>query len=345
MGIFQIEGAEYWDDPMKNASRVLREFVPKGRFGMFIDAPHSVSLTDAVRIPLLFLYAAKRRESAVLDPWKMALLVCVRLEDRSLEVDRLLDEPELESVFDESQPSETDPGDDAMAITDETDLLRIRLMRRRGTYLLTAIMLDRASNRVTIKLSAPYRGYQDDAVPAFLEKLRRPIPAPERIQYAPGQTAESFQPNLYSPALPDGPGLVLDCERVVLYEKGARAWLRGAVRIPVLAREIVPPPVEIGPDPYGEPRPVTIVSVWLVITGSRDATAETVLLRIPIFAPGPVLPGDLVTGYFEYDLFADPSIAGIPQTNFIYAFAGDMMAGPARCAIVTEEMVREFSRE
>jgi hypothetical protein len=344
MGVFEIEGSDYWDNPMKHVLRVLGNFAPQRRFGLFLDAPSAVDLSRVDRIPLLCLYAAPARESAVYDAVKMGHLVCVRLEDRTLEVRNLLDLPEAEGVFDDESPAEDEPSG-TVAMTDQTNVLRVPLMQRRGTCLLTGILLDRVSNRVAVKLSEPYRGFVDDAVPAFLEKLRRPAPAPERVRYLTGQSPENFQANLYTPALPNGPGIVIDCERVVLYEKGARAWLRGAVRIPVLAREIVPPPVEIGPDPYGDPRPVAILGVSLVITGSRDGDAQTVLLRVPVFGPNPVSAGEIVTGYFEFDLFGHSAIAGIAQTNFIYAFAGDMMAGPARCAVVTEEMVREFSQE
>jgi hypothetical protein len=81
--------------------------------------------------------------------------------------------------------------------------------------------------------------------------------------------------------------------------------------------------------------------VWLVMVGTREARPQTVLLRVPVFAAAPVSAGETVTGYFEYDLFGHPAVAGIAQTTFIYAFAGDLMAGPARFAVVTEEMLQE----
>ena len=334
-GIFKIEGQDYWDAPMKFSSQVLSEFVPQGRYGLFLDAPAEVDLARVDRVPLLVLHAVKQKEAHLYNASKAAHLVCMRLEDRSLEMIDLFEPPDEPNPFDDGAPPPA--GEGAMASVDQTDALRCDAMTRPGHCVLTVLMLDRPSNRVEVHLSRSSDGYQDEAVAPFLETLRQALPPPEPVRPAPGQGR--FTPGPRSPEPPASPGIALRCERVLLYEKGGAAWVRGALRVPALPRELVPPRPESGDDGQGEPRPVAIVQVWLVVIESREGTARTFPLRVPCFQDTSAEPGTEVVGFFEYDLFQHPEIADKARTNFIYGFCGEAMTGPVHMAVVTREMM------
>jgi hypothetical protein len=339
-GIFEIEGRDYWTDPLKFSARVLRRFIPEGRYGLFLDAPPQVDLRRDARIPLLALYAVKRKEARIYDPWTAGHLVCVRLEDRQLEVEALFPPPEQPGVFEEEEEAQPEPaGEGAMAIVEQTDASRLEGLSRPGHCVLMALMLDRMSNRVQVHVSRSPTGYQDDEVTRFLAALEQQRPPPEPVRLAPGQDAGTFTARPESPRPPDPAGIAVRCERVLLYEQGRPAWVRGAFRVPVLPHERVPPTPEKGDDGHGEPRPVAIVPVWLVVVGSRTGAPVVIPLRVPCFQDTPAAPGESVIGYFEYDVFQHPAIAGQAQTNFVYAFCGEVMTGPARLAVVTRTML------
>lgn len=339
-GIFQIEGQDYWTDPFKFSSQVLSKFVPEGRYGLFLDAPARTSLQGIKHIPVLALYAVKQQEARIYDPWRAGHLVAVRLEDRSLECVPLFEPPEQAGVFEDDAPSTEPAGEGAMAIVDQTDALRLDSLQQPGHYLLMALMLDRTSNRVQLHVTHPTpSGYQDDEVTRFLEALRQQTPPPEPVRYAPDEDERQFQARPDSPPAPEAPGIAVRGERVFLYEPGRPAWIRGTFQVPVLAHERVPPKPETDDDGHGEPRPVAIVPISLVVIGSRTGEAEVISLRVPCFQDAPVEAGSLVTGHFEYDLFQHPAFTGKAQTNFVYAFCGEAMSGPTRMAVVTRDML------
>ncbi|MFP2959627.1 hypothetical protein ACLEPN_17740 [Myxococcus sp. 1LA] len=344
-GIFEIEGQDYWTDPFKFSAQVLSKFVPKGRYGLFLDAPAKATLQGIKSIPVLALYAVKQLEARTYNPWRAGHLVAVRLEDRALECIPLFEPPEQAGVFEDDEPSPEPTGEGAMAIVDQTDALRLDSLQQPGHYLLTALMLDRMSNRVPVHLTgAPAGGYQDEEVARFLEALKQQPPPPAPVRYAPGQDERQFQARPDSPPAPGSPGIAVHGERVFLYEPGRPAWVRGTFQVPVLAHERVPPKAEKGDDDFGEPRPVAIVPVSLVVIGSRTGEAEVIRLRVPCFQDAPVEAGSLVTGHFEYDLFQHPAFNGKAQTNFVYAFCGEAMSGPTRMAVVTRDMLEVGAR-
>ncbi|QQR44528.1 hypothetical protein JKA73_37215 [Myxococcus xanthus] len=340
-GIFEIEGQDYWTDPFKFSARVLRKFLPEGRYGLFLDTPAEADLMRVDRIPLLALYAARQQEMRIYDPWSTGHLVAVRLEDRTLDITPLFEPPEQPGLFDQDPPPSEPPGTGALAVVEQTDALRLDALQQPGHYVLTALMMDRTSNRVQLHITRPTPGgYQDEEVARFLEAMRQQPPPPEPVRYAPGEDERQFKARPDSPPAPEAPGIAVHGERVFLYEQGRPAWIRGTFQVPVLAHERVPPrPEKDDDDGYGEPRPVAIVPVFLVVIGSRTGEAEVISLRVPCFQDAPVKAGSLVTGHFEYDLFQHPAFTGKAQTNFVYAFCGEAMSGPTRMAVVTRDML------
>ena len=334
MGIFEVEGQDYWSDPFKASSQVLRSFVPKRRFGVFLDAPEDVDLARSARVPVLVLWCEEERTSAVIDPYTMGHLICVRLEDRRLERCALLELPDSMGLFDDA-PAPVARSDSPRGLMDQTDGAQLALLNETGTFILTAFVFDRLSNRVQVRTHRAPTGYQDEAVATFIDRHRRSPPPPRPVE----GPEQDFMRAQQSPQLPDDrAAIAIDVERVVLHEEGAHAYLHGAVRLPVQAREIVPPPSLEDTDD-GRPKPAAILTVHLAVTNSQSGEAQLIPLRVPCFAEAPLALGKTATGYFRYDLFTHPAIAGRAQTNVIYAFAGEAMSGPHRMAVVTVEML------
>ncbi len=338
MGVFEIEGQDYWSAPFKASSKVLRAHVPTRQLGVFIDAPQDVDLSTHARVPLLVLWCETERVSSVIDPFTMGQLICVRLEDRRVECCPLLEIPDSAGLF-EDAPETVPPTDSPRGLMEQTDASQLELLRESGTCLLTAVVFDRVSNRIQVRAHRTPSGYQDAAVQTFIDLHRRRPPPPELVD---GPLEPFFQtpqsPNLTKE---NEGAIAIEVERVVLHERSAKAILHGAVRLPVRQREVVPP-LGIEDTIDGRPRPTAILSVHLLIMNSTGAEPQLLHLRVPCFSEEPLALGEHATGYFQYDLFEHPAIAGKAQTNVIYVFAGEVMSGPHPMAVVTEEMLEMY---
>jgi hypothetical protein len=90
-----------------------------------------------------------------------------------------------------------------------------------------------------------------------------------------------------------------------------------------------------------EIKPTAIVTVNLLILGADDGHIATVALHVPVYGPISWEPPDgelpLVTGFFDLNLLRMPGISRTPQTYFLFAFSGDLMAGPCPYALVSIE--------
>jgi hypothetical protein len=139
-----------------------------------------------------------------------------------------------------------------------------------------------------------------------------------------------------APAPPAAPGVALaTAERALVpTEPGARWLLRAGWRLPVRPQDRVPEPREGQPPPPFAPEVQAVVPLTLVITASGAAGPWRVPLRLPCVE----LSGDEGQGRLELDLLRLPGAPRAPgETYFIYAVAGDVLAGPAVTALVSED--------
>ncbi len=152
--------------------------------------------------------------------------------------------------------------------------------------------------------------------------------------------------------LPSTEGIALAAPRVFMLEPGQPCILRGAFRLPVLHRHIVPP-VAGAPGTEqlrtqlkdrlqaGEPMPTGVVPVTLVMTGTETIGPEAWRLIVPTYdrldatAERPV-----ATGTFAIDLRTFPGFDRHPQTWHVYAFSDRAMAGPTLVGLTTPSRVR-----
>jgi hypothetical protein len=211
----------------------------------------------------------------------------------------------------------------------------LRLPAARREYLVTAILLDKVSNRSRMKV-VESGGYQDPAVDGFLrERLAGRLPLPE-VMPAEAEPLPSYRPADESPPIPESPGLVLSIPRVSALAPDEPCIVRGSFRLPVLSHQKVKPPEpEKGRPPPPPPEDKARIPISLLLTGSVDHAPKVLKLVAPCYEPLVESEGKaFATGHFAFDLYKAPDLSISPQTYFIYGFAGEAMAGPVPAAFV-----------
>jgi hypothetical protein len=332
MGLFSLDGDDYWTDPWKNGSDLVMNLVMDLKFGLYLDAPSSIDPRDHDSVPAPFFYVATMRDAFKTDLDAVAKVVAVRVEDRALKIDAAL------TVKDNRQ-RETKLGADSDDPTSEqhiVELAKLGILNEPGTYKVNVLVRGKISNRVDVTIENPGPSTDDPEVLKFIEAHRTPPlpPAPA--------SPELVWDLAGAPPVPADEGIAFVVDRVVLHKPGARSLLKGAFRLKARRAEIVPPASEATlerPHPeYGEPRPTAIVPITLVCLGTVDDAPVVLKLRVPSFDKV-AAEGDAITGQFAIDLLADKNLRARPQTFSIYGFAGEPMTGPHTFATVTETML------
>ncbi|RMG09524.1 MAG: hypothetical protein D6731_19400 [Planctomycetota bacterium] len=334
-----LSDEDYWTRPVPpmQSVRALR----RARFdGVVIGAPHFASLERA-RIPLVAVRAGTYRQCAELDYHRRALLVAVEEERKVVHVlpcvqvaDRVVDEDD-------------DGGVEQTGYTASTDVLDLKErlgIAQPGTYVAWVLLREKVSNRVRVRV-APARGAYDDAeVRRLLREKAKEIQCPDPAPPPGEEGLPRYAVGEDWPAPPSERGIQLEAldRVVVLPEEGqAASRLRGVFRLPVRFHERYKPDVEEGAGLAAlEPKPSAVVRVDLVVVAGDEPRYEHLTLRVPVYDPLPVADEGSdpeATGGFEVDLLAlCPRLAQRPQTYFVYAVSGDVLAGPAPTALVRE---------
>ncbi len=327
---FGIAGEEYWTNPWKNLDEIAFDRVADRKVsGIAIDAPATVPLDARRTLPLLVYYSGSNAEMAGAPFEQHGVLALVNLDD-----DMLLAAP---AIVKDGPPMSMgslaeEPGHSGREFT--LDVLEaLGLEAKPARYLVTALLRDSVSNRLHVALVPGPAAYADPEVAKLIEaeRLKRP---PRRATEAPGSLELVFEPPAGVPAIPAEPGIALGVERIVVRRDGAKAPLGVSFRVPVRRTDVIP---------RGEARaartPTAVAAITLFVTGSEDPRPIALPLLAPSYAPleGPD-SAPIARGSFALDLLRHPQLRR-PQTYFVYAFAGEFMAGPAPLAVVTEDML------
>jgi hypothetical protein len=326
-GLFGLDDDEFHTNPWKNGAALYDRHVLDGDYGLLIDAPRRVQPERHTSIPVPLFYAAEQREAFKIDIVSQAKVVAVRLEDRRVYVANALEQPDNTAPRPRIGKDSSDPTSERQLIDLQAQL---RLLDRPGTYRVVVLLTQQASNVVEVVVEGRSFAHEDPEVAKFLESKRTPPqPAP------PDRPTPGLLPAVdRAPPVPDAPGLNLAIERVVLLERGATAILRGSYALEVRPRDDLVP----ASGDYGTPRPSAILPIELVVVAERSTAHTVIPLRIPIDeALGQ--QAKLVTGSFAIDLLRHPDLQIDARTYSIYAFCGEVMAGPVTLATVTEQML------
>jgi hypothetical protein len=254
-----------------------------------------------------------------------------------LERSRLL--AQVVPVADRAEPSDGEPP--VPGFRGVQQLLDVRaalaLPWKPASYLMTLLLHEQTSNRLHVRLGPSPRAYRDPEVERFLEQQRLRQPPPP-VTRAPGTLALAWRRQPASPEVPAAGGIVLQADRVVVQREGAVHPLLGSFRLPIRPWDVVRPFEDRGkqvlPD-VGDPAAKAVATIALLLISAAPTTIVSVELRVPVYELEPADP-PVASGHFKLDLMRLTGFSDRTQTYFVYAFAGEVMAGPVLTALVDE---------
>jgi hypothetical protein len=349
-----------WND-MGHSLPDLRDTLRDSGFkGVLLVGPDEYGIDEHVTLPLMGfrVFSALERFGVSFD-WS-AMLVVVRVESNEVFAGRV---SFVRDDYTYVAPRER-PRDALVATQFFVRNVSERLhdfALRPGTYLSTVLLNEETSNRVRTRVTHGAAAERDPAVVEFLERHRKPEEPPKPIKPARTVLATSdaaldsshchptYRAQGNSPPVPEEPGIAMSVERVVLVDQHPKSILHGSFRLPVSKRNLVPRTEPTAPNEVsvplvdvGDPDATAVVPISLVIVGNLYPGPTSHHLRVPSYDPvDPKANDGIVTGHFDVDLLAFDDMQRLPQTYYIWAFSGEIMAGPNLMAIVTPDMLRE----
>jgi hypothetical protein len=319
-GPFKQSDEEFWTEPLKNLSRVSDEHAMKFQRALIIDGPREVDPGARKTLPVSLYYLAPQSDVFSFTFQDVAIVVASRREDRQVFCDMATDPITAPREHSTAKP-DPDVFSGSSRVLDLKEHPNIPWQS--GTWFVNVLVRDLVSNRIEIELADSASKRKD---PESRKEEKPPAPAPASPEA--GDPLPHYQAYAKSPALPDKPGIALSVERVIVAKHGSRAELAASFRLAPLRGELVP-------GASGD-EPKAVIPITLVIIGTENAYPLPFTVRAPAY--GNIGDTEL-TGHFALDLFDIPHFDPRAQTYFVYAFAGEVMAGPATLGLVSEEML------
>ena len=329
---YKLEDEAFWARPTRGSDRLATRLV--GQYaGVLVDAPRRVPVDQRTTLPAGIYYMGPVRELAMVPFERFGVITAMDVTHNRLYA------VAGHALQRDSDPVPGPPPDPSklsakanMSDTKSVDLRELlRVPWEPARWLFMALLRDRVSNRAEIELVRSPASFVDPEVEKYREAERAKVNA-GFIFPRPGGTLAGYKRQPESPAVPEQPGIALSPARLVDQDRETRWMVYGAFRLAPLVEETVKPGWQ---DPYyalrtADPKPVAVVGVTLLLTGANDGSLYLYPLRVPAFTRA----GAEVTGYFALDLRQMEGAPRRAQTYFVYAFAGEQMAGPAPSALV-----------
>jgi hypothetical protein len=323
-GPFALSDDEFWGEPLNHLDKASAPYDMKPKRALLVDGPKEVDLQarESLPVPVYYLHSAADAFSFAFQ--NVAIVVAARAEDRAVFCNMAAPRITVPMEPPEGKPSPTTFFGDSKVL----NLKERGLPWKPGTWFVNVIVRDLVSNRVQIHLGEPASKYKDPEVEKFLKSQKYPPPAP--VSPEPGKPLPHYQLYGRSPAVPDSQGIALSVDRVIVTRRGNRGELSASFRLAPLPGELVPGASGDGPK--------AVIPITLIVTGTENSFPLPFTVRAPAYGNA----GDTeLTGHFALDLFDVPQFDARAQTYFVYAFAGEVMAGPAAMALVSEEMTHQ----
>jgi len=328
---FGLSENEYWSDPWKNLSEFAWDRIGNNIEGIVIDCPDFVALDFRQTLPMLAYYSGQTADLQYAPFDRVAVIAAMNLEEN-----RLLARGAIARDAPPPSPPTAKPAPGFSGLEYLVDLRQATGMEwRPSIYLVTVVMRDKVSNRQNVRLEYSKMSFEDPEVKKFLEEQRRKLPPRTP---SPPVTDRSVRYSLQKDSLPlpEAIGITLAADRIVVGRAGEKGRLRGSFRLPVSPADVARLPAKSA---SVDALPVTAVAaIALMATGSEISSPVVLPLNVPshqMVTGTPEAP--VAVGYFEIDLLKIPALLANPQTYFIYAFSGEVMAGPVLMAIVGED--------
>ena len=329
---FDLTGGEYWTAPWKNLKKIAWDAMVKGTPEFCIDGPEFVPLDERKTLPLLAFQSGTTADLAKTRLEELAVVTLVNLGENRLLAQRL--------PRPTAPPAPAAPASPGFACLEfKLELTELfNLPWERSSYVATVVIRDQATNRVLMQLGSSPTGYADPEVERFLEAQRAKKP-PRLLNPPAGAAIVRHGRHEGSVPPPGEAGIEMRVERVLVARPDASAWLEVGFRLPVSKTDVLPPPQT--PSAEKDAHPVSALAVVsLLIFGSVSNLPRVFQLVVPSFekveggADAPVARGE-----FAVDIAKLANLAKEPQTFFVYAFSGEVMAGPAVVAFVDERLL------
>lgn len=329
---------DYWVDPAKNRIDIENALLDDDRECLVLGAPARVEIDKRKTLPAFVLRTATLQNMADLSYEFSAVITAIETETHKVSAYRAL-------VRDREEP-EPSAGDGAplKGMGAEAHVIDVReqlgLRWGTGTYLLTLILRDQVSERVRTNLVIG--GFQDPAVAERirLERAKKlpPLARPREASWDPVADAQvepplpSYRQRAASPPVPSDPGIALSLERTLIMADDLACVVHGSFRLPISPDYLTKEPEE------GDA--LVVVPITLLLTGSKIAAPILMELAVPSRSPLEGTPeAPVATGFFAFDMSKRASLFNHEQTYFVYAFSGDVMAGPVPMALISSEQV------
>lgn len=341
---FGLKDEEYWSDPWRTRKTLQRPLMQKNEEGLVLGAPATVALNQRQSFPAALIRVARVTTLGKVPSRPTVIITALELGTNELRARLALPDARRQPAA--AEPGKAAAGKDSFS-GDETAMvseghtidlaIRLQLPAARGECLVTAILLDKVSNRCRMKL-VESAGYDDPAVDEFVREYRASRLKPPSVFPEPADPLPSYQRQDNSPAIPAEPGIALSVTRVSVFSPRARCVLAASYRLRVQPQRVVKPvvkPMEDGNQPASAPLETARVQVSLLLTGSADPAPQILKLVVPSYEPLESAAGQTVAvGYFSLDLCRLTNLLVTPQTYFIYAFSGEVMTAAVPAAFV-----------
>jgi hypothetical protein len=347
MGLLGLEDDDFYDQPLADQAALSDRLFDQGFTGVGLDGPTTVDVERRATLPVVGARVATYEDMARVSFQRRAVLVATRLEANRTFAALATSPDELPPERPPAPRGDRPPTKGKGAVFALYDArARLGLPWRPGTYLLGLLLQDVASPRLRVTLTEPPSALGDPETARWVAEHRR-VGFPEHVspRLAPGEDLPRYRPQGDDPTPPAQPGLVLDATRVAVI--GRPCVVRGALRLTPRRGEVVRPrpaaddPMGSSWQDVGEDEATAVVAVTLVVVSSERGAPSVHVLQVPSRdpLPDPAAPGE-VTATFAVDLRTLGTFGRI-ETLFVYAFAGEHMAGPAPVGMISEEMLRE----
>lgn len=317
----------FWQRPMARQDKVLGRLLDR-KPGLLLDGPAEVTLPLRASLPVVVGLVATYEELHGLDPGRTGAVVAVNVDTSQVWAATLED---LENV----EPGE-DPGPPP-ALSGVGAMLFLVDVRARASlpwtagasFIVSACLRERASNRLPVSLGAGPQVYVDPAVQELVHARRRAF----ALRVVPEAGVLDLEDAAARALVPAAPGLSLTLDRVVVTDGATPATLRVGLRAAVRPWERARP--ERPGDPELDARVSAVVPVTLLVTGAVDAAPRALALRIPVMDELGDDPEPIVAAAFALDLRRLDGFPRDPGTYYVSAFSGAHAAGPAPVALIS----------
>jgi len=330
---------DFWSDTQKTRQQVQREITRAGQEVLLTEAPDEVRLGVRETLPVVVLRTAKIANAAGAPFARTAVLTAVDVENNSTYAALAI--PPTQRHTAPSPRGNAQPLQEGMIgegfTLDARQVLELPWVPTK--YIVTLILRDKPATRMPVRLLGAQGSYKDPEVEKYKEQLRKKAEVPA-VFPAPHPEYAVYERRPDTPEVPAEPGIVLAAPRIVPLKDAKACVLRGAFRLKVLPKHVVPAADAPGGEKIQEQFrekaavPTAVVPITVVATGSEAAVPMLFRFFVPTFDPVTPGEGGIATGSFAIDLQQIHNVLGVEQTLFLYAFSGEEMAGPTLVAFV-----------